>query len=963
MNKFSVMIGEEDYTDYTVYPIKWSKLLDERLDETRISMKQCNKNIISPLTYATITLKDKNNNTILLRNIVSTDEAVETPVGSGRYNHEMMQLEETKLLEGIVVDALTFTNNLGRHYASYSQPIDVQTKETTSGNPPYPAQCPVTNNATLDTIKNSNQPKGIGSYFTFPSINDIFSNYGAFVVSWQKNLFSPTIPIDQKFHEFPQPYSSHRTLDDTSKTVLLDEEGGYSASYLIDVASSATPISGPIITYELRVDFTFKVVRNREPLPKWTVTAVIERLLDVAEPHFQGIAPRFHLNEEQAKKFSSIDAFEFVDTPEFALPSGTLKEDLDIIGGYIHGIPRLKGSELFFDMLGGTEQATIADPQYPYITNVYTQDIESFCTSLDSTVDNLVSTLDEDQGTVTEPYYDGYKSVRTEMVYARVTEDNMCIETQMPIQEIMSVKVGWIPGKDIRGGEISAYVFEAAEYSRLKSYSAVYTEGKSYALYYTQGTKNIYGLNFKVKDANSSALKNYAIINILESVTGQDIGQIEYALLAFQVTYKPIFSARVQQTKQNIAGFTQPRSLIYNQNANLVETRYYGENLKGTVARMGNVDRIVTYNLSDFSLLPEIGQMFGEDYYIAGVTCEMYPTLIKCMLTLSQNFNRLSQYVGINSVKRFYEVSEKQAYNRHIKYADYVVIGDEVEPDDTLISMIPIIETFAHSSWRPEIHRVSYADIIGLQENPEDNVGTRVALPVVSASMGTAMTFTFAYEDNYSAGSQTVYKSAGGVSGYFTNSVGYSDYYGRLYSLSFSMHNFQSAPASEQIQNGIATKLPEWYGDNLDYYIKTPKPIVIRKNGSEIISVSYVVEFVTNRNNYIIGSALSRNCPLMRGTNADHAAALYVLPKKIAKFAARVPLDGAVIHTDYSSGGIELGSKHAKFSDVIATIDGVAWAIVDKSNGELLIGSNETIKAGQQIHMPYITLKHQIFNL
>ena len=70
LNSYQIKIDEKDYTAHTVFPIKWSKLLDERLDETRLTLKSLKENVFAPLTSAQVTLKDRKGNTIVLNNIV-----------------------------------------------------------------------------------------------------------------------------------------------------------------------------------------------------------------------------------------------------------------------------------------------------------------------------------------------------------------------------------------------------------------------------------------------------------------------------------------------------------------------------------------------------------------------------------------------------------------------------------------------------------------------------------------------------------------------------------------------------------------------------------------------------------------------------------------------------------------------------------------------------------------------------
>ncbi len=937
-NNFQVIVGDRDYTKHTIFPIKWSKLLDERLDETRLSIKRLKRNVIPPLTPATITMTDKKGRQIVLDTVVTTDESGEVPVGKKTYNHEIMCLEQTKILEGIVVEALTFTNDLGRNYTKNAKYVAPDAGSSGSYAFTPPNQQPITVRLEFpDTVFLS--PAVKDSELIVPAVNKMSLSL---VNDPYKDKCTSTreIIVDN----ISQGVERGNYFDDTAKTIKL-------TGSVYDIKYSYA-LSGQWQSQGATFSYHFVTAPNHEPLPRWNIASVIDRVLDLCETHLEGVEPRFKLNAEQHAEFEKIEA------PEFAFTNCTLKEILDQIGGYIHGIPRLKGNTIYYDMLGGTKQAKIANPKYPYISNMYSQDIESYCSSLDSTVDNLVCLTDREQGTITEPYYNGYKTVRTETVYARITEENMFIATQYPIQEIQSVKCGIIPGKDFSGGDITAYVFEEAEYARMSAYSNDYPSSKSYALYYTQGTKNIYGLGFKRINVNGNVLGDYAIVNIINKNTGQNIGNLgrDYPLLSFQISYIPVFSARVQQTKQYIGDFKEPRTLVYNQNANLIETRHYGENLKGVVARMGNVDRVVTYNLGDFSLIPEIGELYDDDYYIAGVTCELYPTLIKCMLTLSQDFNRLSQYIGINSTRRFYEVSEKQAYRRDIKYADYLVIGDYVPEDETVLGFFgqqAIKRSFDKDTRAHDA--VSYTIATGY--NGDKMLDISAILPVVSTAQGNAMVFTFNYEDNYSAGVQSQQETDGGVSGYFTNAVQYADYYGRIDSLAFTLGG--NKPVDESMRQQIELALPQNIS-NLGGTHYGNGRLHVKKDGAEILSINYILEFVTNKRNYIIGSALARYCPLVRGASPDHYGILYVLPKRIGKFTDKVDLNGA---TEIKSSGFFSNGTTWKFANFTPTVDGAAWAIVDAQNKELMLGSNEPLTAGKIVLMPYISLRHDIYNL
>ncbi len=126
-----------------------------------------------------------------------------------------------------------------------------------------------------------------------------------------------------------------------------------------NVGFNTTLISGVyVVTYELydyangqRQDFlkkavyTFAVVENKLPLKPWTISSVINRLLDLCEPIRRGESPRFRLQGVQANgsitENSLADRLDKIISPEFSFTKQTLRECLQEIGRAIHGEPRL----------------------------------------------------------------------------------------------------------------------------------------------------------------------------------------------------------------------------------------------------------------------------------------------------------------------------------------------------------------------------------------------------------------------------------------------------------------------------------------------------------------------------------------------------------------------------------------------------------------------------------------------
>ena len=130
----------------------------------------------------------------------------------------------------------------------------------------------------------------------------------------------PTAPVDRILYK----------LKLTLGTYKIHYKGVATCSTYISGIGSGTTYSENYSFY-----YIISVVENKLPLKKWSITDVINRTLDLAEPIRKGEMPRFRLNTEQAEQFDKIPA------PEFSFTKQTLRECLQEVGHFIHGEPRL----------------------------------------------------------------------------------------------------------------------------------------------------------------------------------------------------------------------------------------------------------------------------------------------------------------------------------------------------------------------------------------------------------------------------------------------------------------------------------------------------------------------------------------------------------------------------------------------------------------------------------------------
>lgn len=953
---FTVSINGKLYPK-AVFPLKTADLLDEQLDEAYLTMVLCKEEHFDMLSRVQINARTKNaygqiTSEKSFNYVIANDKSTLTIKDKKLYKHEIYLIEETKLLEGLVGDSIVFTNTLGNIYtlnAPLSTPISSESR--------FPEKTPSTYKAVLE----------IGTEFTFVPASVIYENQANFDGGKLTVLYGGE-PI---FESISFPYT----------TVL--QEGMYVARY---ESEFEMPAGGEATK---TVEYYFNVIKNRYPLKKWTITDVVQRTLDLIEPHLDGYPNRFTFNEEQAEEYKNVIA------PEFAFTKENLRERLQQIGGFIHAEPRLRNGVIYFDKYGMNDYADMY--KTPYTGKMVCQDINHYATNLDSSVDNLVSQLSWAKGVIMEPFAGGYRSVRTESMNVRITDENMLIQTIFPVYQVEKLTAAYIKDGKLTTCDITPYVFESVDYnSNLSSYSVTYPTSKAYGVYYTQGERNIRGLNFKVPDAISDTLQKYAIINILEAASGENFDwfyNIDYPTLMFQITYIPIFSTRVTQTKQYIVGMQHPFALPYNQGANMIETSYYGENMKGLIARLGNVEKTLTYMVYNLNRIPKAGQLFDDEYYISAVFTEFMPSYIKVQLTLSKDFNRLSQYINVPSYKRFYEVSERQAFRRETLYTDYLVIGNEVEDDGQALLNPTQFFYYLKAIFTQDVHedaKITAARVWGKDKGKNNLYENPVIMPVLSTAMGTTMNFSFSAEDNYSAGARSIEHNVmsgnNEVTGYWQQYLPYGDYYGRMYWLSFQLVTSMTYTTPEAyLQAALDFPKDQREIPTIKTVISAVNtPILYRKDSREIMNFTYQASFVTNRKNIVIGSALAAMNPLIKGSDRDNPAGLFISPHRINKFDDFVDVSEMTQQAWTGAEDVTVDGTVMRLGQITASVEGKAWAIVYSPNQEdteitvededgnvttqkipvgdrLLIACNMDVYAGQLIILPSISIVHNIF--
>jgi hypothetical protein len=142
---------------------------------------------------------------------------------------------------------------------------------------------------------------------------------------------------------------------------------------------------------------------------------------------------------------------------------------------------------------------------------------------------------------------------------------------------------------------------------------------------------------------------------------------------------------------------------------------------------------------------------------------------------------------------------------------------------------------------------------------------------------------------------------------------------------------FNKAQANTPIQQLEPSESKAVFGNAKDFYL-------VRKDSREILSFNYEIEFVTNRPDLIIGSAMASNNPLVSGKGAklSEAPKVYFFDEPINKFTNKVDLSKAIkVNGEYITskleflvGGNRLAFLLPRLEGSTENMDFVSWAIV-----------------------------------
>lgn len=569
------------------------------------------------------------------------------------------------------------------------------------------------------------------------------------------------------------------------------------------------------------------------------------------------------------------------------------------IGKYIHARPKVEADgdryKVGWKRYGSTDKK---EDTATKLTVFNSRFIEEYVSSVTSYVTNMFQM----GGSITE-----ITAPKSEDGSFIVKNDNAIIELQKPIMQIDSVKVKvthdiTINGTSLKAGDtqdITNYVYEQTIYDVL-SIKADEDPNKGMALYFSLGDKVIRGLHYQLPSLNpGDAAADYTIKKILAQVFAiPDSLNVKVNDFNFIVTYRTSDDVRISQSRPDLRKFVNNAGLydnvplhqqFNNQEDILVDSVAFGRNVYGKLIRTGNSLYERTEWVEHLGDLKESGDLYiidGDWYYVSKVETINLGEYLQSKVEFSNNFNRLSQIIGIPSAPRFSEIAQKNLISRETDISDYVQLGTSAAKKTnggTCLNNLSWLLKIAFNKSDKNFPPPQYVHICFKSDKDSyeaKNYGwnARIVLPLNVFTCYNTLSFTADCKTNLSAGDQTIETgtaTSADAAYRFLNPVKYTDAYGRVDMYDFAifadtdLSGTESYNPVDDVDGGY--RVPEekstnvnWAGGVFSSLIDSPYSrmddnshgIILLKDNREIFHFNYNVQMVTDSDRFILSQYL-----------------------------------------------------------------------------------------------------------
>lgn len=704
------------------------------------------------------------------------------------YRHEISLIEPTKVLQKRVLPSLTVTQPQGA-IADYVLTINrVNPANFTDGG--YEVDNTQDTLPLIETSESKDATVLINRFLKNTNKYEIYVEYT--IENRQKDNIvgtgGQTTDADAEI-EFEVYYGATRIAD--PKVVYIDGQpfnifdfftsnptvhfGGFKIDYTPSVINQEITIKARTLgeystTLEDKLYITnlsLTITQSETVDDKLYLDDVVDKLL--------AFYPEFELAEATRTKIAKIQS------PEFTFQNYTLYDALKEVANYATAIVYL--GEQDFKTIHFYFYDQVYQQTFEFAEQEQVEYLDGFADGLELNASNVIR--DENAlYAIHEPDAFGWLSVRSsnDERGEQVVDSQTAIELQHPMYKPIEVLVRGLAFEMLDSNldpvtfassevwDITEYVVEQQKYNTYTSQANLNNRGtiqnKANSLYYRQGDNKIYGLgyigtlppawfqqqppNYAIWEAilNKAATENPTYTFATDYLINLD--NVSIHDLQFKVRHIPYSDVRLTVYKQNNRG----KNIIYfNEQAPLNDMELLGRIAQENAQRTGN--KTIRYEGLTYNNKLALGSKRGDEVLV-NYTISRTPKINKFVAEYAVGYANISDYVGINSAYRQFEVPTDTIVNRRDKLTQFFDLSAAQQPPAVLVPEYMetgnnnlFLSMFGNFQTTPGGVRPTYAKVI-IDEN-------KIVESTIDAyRMGHTLGLAIDMYDNFSAGTKKV---------------------------------------------------------------------------------------------------------------------------------------------------------------------------------------------------------------
>ena len=544
---------------------------------------------------------------------------------------------------------------------------------------------------------------------------DTFKNYpeytivtpsGSKIKATKTNVYSVSTPanptdIPTETEISKTPWSEYTFYEEGTYTITVRPEstfGFIKCIFMMPEGNLATGVENPYtkrMTFNDSATCTVEVSKAAIEIgdKDKTLYSAIEKVLSSVKPNiatsaattngvdisatFGSTLPRFKLESTIADKLKNQQS------PSFTFTNKTLLEALKSIGSVFNGIPRLIGDTVHYDIVDtGKDNANFNDS-----SEIETYGINStnYGTGLTTNITNMVPALVQktwpSDGSSTSFEAGTFAPARTIRGNYSISKSNLAIDLgELYIYKIDRIEMcNYSSTSPDEVLDITEFCIDKTVYDALPNTIA----GKGIYIYYERNTPYIQGIGQVVDKGSLGGLisdTEYTINNILVKLDKYRNGAMNSPQnFRYKVTGTFYVNSTINTEKENSSGLDHGVHfpVLYNQEENNVDSDKFLKNSQRIISRLANPEINKNVAIESLSELPSLGELknaLGSKYLATIINTEYKNHNVVCSLQYSKNFNKISNYVGIDKEWKENTIETKDIVDRCITMNNYCYV-------------------------------------------------------------------------------------------------------------------------------------------------------------------------------------------------------------------------------------------------------------------------------------------------